>query len=126
MSLTVRTHLWNSNPSEFHRGWPERTQKPLSDAPPAMAIMPTLESVSSNRVILTFIGLILLELPGLASGLGSHVRPPTCGLRAKHENRPFTGRSVALVAQPHPKCPFQAGLQRVRVTVTYQYWGTSK
>jgi len=26
-------------------------------------------------------------------------------------------RSVALTAQPHPKCPFQAGRLRVRVTV---------
>ena len=38
-----------------------------------MAIMPTLERVSSNRIILTFIGPILLDLPGLLDGLGGHI-----------------------------------------------------
>ena len=41
-----------------------------------MAIMPTLVRVSSNREILTFIGLILLELPGLLDRIGGHFRPP--------------------------------------------------
>jgi hypothetical protein len=35
--------------------------------------MPTLESVRSSRITLTFIGLFLLGLPGLAGGLGGHV-----------------------------------------------------
>jgi len=50
--------------------------------------MPTLESVISSRVILTFIGLILL-VPGLRGGFGGHFRPPwrpSCPWR--HENRP--------------------------------------
>jgi len=34
--------------------------------------MPTLERVSSNRAILTFIGPILLDLPGLLDRLGGH------------------------------------------------------
>jgi len=38
--------------------------------------MPTLESVISSRITLTFIGLILLVLPGLEGGLGGHFRPP--------------------------------------------------
>jgi hypothetical protein len=37
-----------------------------------MAIMPTLAKVSSNLEILTFIGLILLGLPGLLDRLGGH------------------------------------------------------
>jgi hypothetical protein len=37
-----------------------------------MAIIATLESVTSNRTILTFIGPFLLDLPALLTGLGGH------------------------------------------------------
>lgn len=50
------------------------------------------------------------SLVGLEALVRLHARPPR-GPRAspqKHENRPDTfGRSVALLTQPHPKCPFQ-------------------
>ena len=80
--------------------------------------MPTLESVSINRTILTFIGLIPLGLPGLESGLGGHI-VLLDGLRVPINTKTDLThrRSVALLAQPHPKCPFQAGRLRVRVTV---------
>jgi hypothetical protein len=34
----------------------------------------------------------------------------------RHENRPDLSRSVALVAPPHPKCPFQVVLLRARAS----------
>jgi len=83
-----------------------------------MAIMPTLVRVSSNREILTFIGLILLDLPGLLDRIGGHF-VLLDGPRVPEDTKTDLThrRSVALLAQPHPKCPFQAGRPRVRVTV---------
>jgi len=44
---------------------------------------------------------------------------PPCGLRARDTKTDLThGRSVALLAPPHPKCPFQVWLQRVRAFLT--------
>ena len=91
--------------------------------------MPTPEREISSRVILTFIGLVLLDLPGLLDCFGGHF-VLLDGPRVPEDTKTDLthSRSVALLAQPHPKCPFQAGRPRVRVTVfpTYQYWGTSK
>ena len=80
--------------------------------------MPTLVRVSSSRVILTFIGLVLLDLPGLLDGFGGHF-VLLDGPRVPEDTKTDLthSRSVALLAQPHPKCPFQAGRPRVRVTV---------
>jgi len=51
--------------------------------------MATLESVSTNRPNLTFIGLVLFCLPGLECGLGSHGVPSFAAFALQeHENRP--------------------------------------
>jgi hypothetical protein len=52
-----------------------------------------------------------------------------CGLRVPRTRKPtrLWGRSVALVAQPHPKCPFQVvASARPSVYVTYQYSGSTR
>ena len=78
--------------------------------------MPTLESVISSRMTLAFIGSAFL--PALECGFGSHL-VLLDGLRVPINTKTDLTyrRSVALLAQPHPKCPFQAGRLRVRVTV---------
>jgi hypothetical protein len=83
-----------------------------------MAIIATLESVTSNRTILAFIVRFLLVLPALLTGLGGH-SVLLDGLRVPINTKTDLThrRSVALLARPHPKCPFQAGRLRVRVTV---------
>jgi len=80
--------------------------------------MPTLESVISSRVILTFIGLILLVYQGFEADSGV-IFVLLDGPRVPEDTKTDLThrRSVALLAQPHPKCPFQAGRPRVRVTV---------
>ena len=80
--------------------------------------MPTLESVISSRVILTFIGLILLVYQGFEADSGVTF-VLLDGPRVPEDTKTdlTRSRSVALLAQPHPKCPFQAGRPRVRVTV---------
>ena len=50
-------------------------------------------------------------------GLGLHARPPSrpsCPQNTKTDQT--HGRSVALLALPHPKCPFQVELLRVRAS----------
>jgi len=67
--------------------------------------MATVVRVTMIRPIRPFMSV----LPALRGHFRSHglssSRPPCSG---EHENRPVcVGRSVALLAPPHPKCPFQ-------------------
>ena len=52
--------------------------------------------------------------------------PPRGPRALRHENRPdWLGRSVALLAPLHPKCPFQVMHQRVRALDCFlvpRYW----
>jgi len=72
----------------------------------------------ARRKSRTFIGRSFVPLPALETLVRLHARSswrPPCLQR--HENRPdWWSRSVALLAQPHPKCPFQVVLRRVRAS----------
>ena len=73
--------------------------------------MATLASAIMAREILAFIG---SALPALGNHFGAHARSSFAAFVPTHENRPAAGRSVALVAPLHPKCPFQAEALCVR------------
>ena len=60
-----------------------------------------------------------IDLEALQSAIRLHARSslrPSCHEDTKTDQT--HGRSVALLAPPHPKCPFQVGLQRVRAFLT--------
>ena len=57
-------------------------------------------------------------LPALDDGFGIHARSSFAALVSSGTRKPtrLIGRSVALLALPHPKCPFQVELLRVRAS----------
>jgi len=69
----------------------------------------TADSVSASLARRAFIA-VPSPLPTLELSFRLHAHPP-CGLRAIETRKTdlTAGRSVALVAQPHPKCPFSGG-----------------
>ena len=77
--------------------------------------MATLASANMTRVIRTFMELFL---PALENGFGIHARSSFASLASSGTRKPtrLIGRSVALLALPHPKCPFQVELLRVRAS----------
>ena len=84
-------------------------------APPASAVAAIALSVIASRMIRAFMSNALLDLEALKGAIGLHARSssrPPCPPRDTKTDQTH-GRSVALIAQPHPKCPFQVGLQRI-------------
>ena len=77
--------------------------------------MATLASANMTRVIRTFMELFL---PALENGFGIHARSSFAALASSGTRKPtrLMGRSVALLALRHPKCPFQVELLRVRAS----------
>jgi hypothetical protein len=68
--------------------------------------------VMMMRKILSFI--VLTRASGFVRDSRSSSTAASAFPLQKHENRPDLGRSVALLAQRHPKCPFQVVRQHVR------------
>ena len=80
------------------------------------AIMAMLDSVTKTRTNLAFIVVSYQPLMDISADTRCLLQRPSCF--QEHENRPdFVGRSVALLAPPHPKCPFQVVLLRVRMSL---------
>ena len=79
-----------------------------------MAIMATLASVAKARAIRIFIGRSSYQPLADSGATMVLLRGFVFAVNTKTDltNR----RSVALVAPPHPKCPFQVGLRRVRAS----------
>ena len=77
--------------------------------------MTTLPSATMTRVNLAFIG---RSLPTLDDGFGIHARSSLAATVLRRTRKPtrLMSRSVALLAQRHPKCPFQVELLRVRAS----------
>ena len=78
--------------------------------------MATLESVTMIRKILPFIGMSPITRPWRTRVPRSFLLR---GLRTQESTKTdlTLGRSVALLAPPHPKCPFQVEHRRVRASL---------
>ncbi len=97
--------------------WDEGTQKPLSDAPPASNTETNAATTAATRRSRDFMNRYPdpWRLEALETVNRDHCVPSKWSpCPSEHGNRPDWGRSVALVAPPRPKCPFQARSQRVR------------
>jgi hypothetical protein len=81
---------------------------PRNDAPPASAIMATLLRATTTRNTMAFIGKVLYQ--PLETNWGLTLAPPSRPPRTNAKtDRTAGGRSVALLAQLHPKCPISGG-----------------
>ena len=76
--------------------------------------MATLDSATTTREILAFIGRSYQPLMTDSENTLDPPLRPSCSKNTKTDQT--HGRSVALLALPHPKCPFQVELLRVRAS----------
>ena len=81
-----------------------------------MAMAVIVDNVATIRISRAFMDWILSGLyQPLTLDSGVTLDPPLRPSCHKDTKTDLTlGRSVALLAQPHPKCPFQVRLRRVR------------
>ena len=105
----------NSSPSALESGNRSKRTRSLGVTLRRLAaIMATLASATMTRDILAFIGRSYQPL-AIISGLTlDPPSRPSCSKNTKTDQT--RGRSVALLAPLHPKCPFQVELLRVRAS----------